>query len=161
MREALLYREYSPSPTWARVLLWLAVAGGAVAVLREPDMAGFAGGALVAGLMLFGIVLERFLFGLTVTVHRDRVRFGLGRGGPIAGEVRYERVARLESVEYRPLRDFGGWGVRGSTNRRAWTASGHQAVVLHLHDGRQIYLGSANPRRLEERIRAAMAVASS
>lgn len=159
MREALLYREYSSSPLWARALLWAAVLSGVVAVWRDPDMAGVAGGLMLAGLVAFGVGIDRFLLGLTVSVYRDRVRFGLGRGGPVAGEVHHEQIARLESVEYRPLRDFGGWGIRGSKNRRAWTASGNQAVVLHLHDGRQIYLGTDNPRRLEERIRAAMAVA--
>ena len=38
-------------------------------------------------------------------------------------------------------------------------ARGNQAVVLHLRDGRQVYLGSDHPNRLESRIRGAMGTA--
>ncbi len=158
MKDPLLYRESSSSPLWARALLWGAVASGCYGVLRDPGLSGNAGGLLAGGIVLFGFAIERFLFGLTVSVYRDRVQFGLGRGRPVGTEVRYEHITALESVEYRPLREFGGWGVRGSSHRRAWTASGNLAVVLQLDDGRRIYVGSDHPRRLEERIRAAMAL---
>jgi len=64
-------------------------------------------------------------------------------------------VVALRSVRYRPMRDFGGWGVRGMGKRKAWTARGDRAVELDLTGGRQLLIGSDRPDRLLEGIRSA------
>jgi hypothetical protein len=46
--------------------------------------------------------------------------------------------------------------VRGWGKRKAWSARGNQAVALTLEDDRLLLIGSDHPRRLEERIRAAV-----
>lgn len=62
-------------------------------------------------------------------------------------------IVGLRSVRYRPIREVGGWGLRGFGRRRAWTARGDRAVVLALRDGWEILLGSDQPLRPEEPIR--------
>jgi hypothetical protein len=156
--DPLLYREYSPNAAWVRLLLWGSLTAGAVAMLREPGLTPFLRPVSALGMLGFGLGLERFVLGLTIEVRRSELRFGLGNASLIRSSVTYDRISRVESVRYRPLREFGGWGMRGLGQRRAWTAAGDQAVVLHLVDGGEIYLGSEYPRRLEERIRAAMQV---
>lgn len=60
-----------------------------------------------------------------------------------------EEIAAVEPLAYRPLREFGGWGVRwGSQNRRAFTVSGDRGVELTLRDGRRVVLGSSRPDEL-------------
>ena len=67
--------------------------------------------------------------------------------------VAFDEIVSLESVEYRPLSEFGGWGVRGLGRRKAWTARGNRAVALRLTGDRELLIGSDHPKRLEERIR--------
>jgi hypothetical protein len=135
------------------VLLWGSLAAATVPVLRSPDVGPL---ATMAGLIVFGLALERFLLGVTIELRRTRLHFGLGDGSLVKSSVALDEISDVESVTYRPLREFGGWGWRGSSRRRAWTAAGNQAVVVHLHDGREIYLGSEHPHRLEQRVRAAL-----
>ncbi len=78
---------------------------------------------------------------------------GLGHASLLRKRIRYDDILALESVKYSPIREFGGWGIRFAGKKRAWTARGDQAVVLHLADGMLLYVGSDNPLRLEERIR--------
>jgi hypothetical protein len=68
----------------------------------------------------------------------------------------------LESgpLGYRPLREFGGWGIRPRGGKTAWTIRGNQAVKVTLHGGKEVYVGSLFPQRLEERIRTAMRAAT-
>lgn len=150
-REKPVYREWSPWPGWITVVFWGAAVLALGSLAREGDE-GLLGAVLVA--LLAGAV-HWLIAGLSVRLYRDRLVVGIGSAGLISKRVRYADVVRLESVRYHPLREFGGWGVRfGPDRRRAWTARGDQAVVLHLVDGTVLYVGSDRPHRLEERIRA-------
>ena len=69
-----------------------------------------------------------------------------------------ERIMRAEAVTYRPLRQFGGWGIRfGAGGARAYSMSGDRAVALTLDDGTQVYLGSLEPEALAAAIDRARA----
>jgi hypothetical protein len=108
----------------------------------------------VAAVLAMGVVVHLVGFGgLTVEVRHDEIFLKLGSGHVFRERVPYERIERLEALRYRPLVEFGGWGVRGTKQRKAWTARGDRAVVLHLVDGRELYVGSDHPQRLAERIR--------
>jgi hypothetical protein len=50
-------------------------------------------------------------------------------------------------VAYRPLRDFGGWGIRYGRMGKAYTVSGDGGARLVLVDGRAVIIGT---RRAEE-----------
>lgn len=50
-------------------------------------------------------------------------------------------------VTYRPLRDFGGWGIRYGSVGKAYNISGNRGVLLELRDGGTLLIGS---RRAEE-----------
>lgn len=156
MDERVVYREYTSWAPWVYVVLWGAVIGSAAGVfLGADDVLPDAGRILAASVILgVGALVQRLLGGLTVRLTPEAVQVGLGRGWPLRTRIPYERIASLETVTYRPLGEFGGWGLRGFGSRQAWTARGNRAVVLHLVDLRDIYVGSDNPRRLEERIRA-------
>jgi hypothetical protein len=53
-----------------------------------------------------------------------------------------EEIAQAEPRLYRPLGEFGGWGIRGFGYRIAYNVSGKMGVELTLVDGRRVMLGS-------------------
>lgn len=57
-------------------------------------------------------------------------------------------IAHVEVRVYRPLMEFGGWGVRGWMNRVAYNVNGNTGVELTLIDGRRILLGSRHAAEL-------------
>jgi len=97
------------------------------------------------------------LGGLTVLVQETRIVMHLGTVRLVRRMVPLDSVVSLESVRYRPLLEFGGWGVRGAGQKKAWTARGDRAVVLGLEEDRKLYVGSDHPQRLEAAIRSAVA----
>ncbi|MDT8341325.1 MAG: hypothetical protein RQ751_07410 [Longimicrobiales bacterium] len=155
-----LYREHTGWPLGIQVLVWGALVGAALGIFREGGGARVPPepGALLAalGAMALAFALHAFLGGLTVVVESDTVRVGLGNGRLVRTRIPLEEIRSMEPVTYRPLRDFGGWGLRGGRQKRAWTARGNRALALTLRDGRQVYLGSDDPERLAARIRMAM-----
>jgi hypothetical protein len=156
MREVGVYRERTPFPLWSRVLVRGSLVGVALAILFGSDAFDSLLTRMVAvsATLAMGVVVHVLGFGgLTVEVRHDEILLALGSGHVFRKRVPYEQIERLEAVRYRPLVEFGGWGVRGSKQRQAWTARGDRAVVLHLVDGRELYVGSDHAQRLAERIR--------
>ena len=99
---------------------------------------------LVAALLviLAGVLTLRMR--TTVTPQQLTVRYG-----PL-GTVRVpvREIARAEAVSYRPVRDYGGWGMRGWGARRAVNARGNRGVLVIRVDGSTLLVGSQDPRRL-------------
>ena len=154
--ERVVYRERSPWPQWVNVIFW-----GSMVACTYPLLAGWGTDksfpqrlTIVASIAVAYVVLMFFLGGLTVLVKRTELQVHLGSIALIRKRISFADIVSLESVRYHPLRDFGGWGVRGFGAKQVWSARGDQAVVLHLVSGKQLYVGSDHPHRLEERIRA-------
>jgi len=59
-------------------------------------------------------------------------------------EILLEDIERAEVVRYRPLLDYGGWGIHYSMRFRRWAynVSGNKGVILYLKDGRSLLIGS-------------------
>lgn len=154
-----MYRERTGWPWWVNLLVAGTTGGAILGPLVDrsaSSMDPLTRTLIVAGIAVFVVLLYLFLGGLTVVVESDRIRVGLGLGWPVRTTIVPSEIESVESVEYRPLRDFGGWGVRGTRQRRIWSARGIRAVRLGLADGRVFYIGSDEPRTLENRIRQVM-----
>ncbi|MDG3005071.1 hypothetical protein [Paludisphaera mucosa] len=60
-------------------------------------------------------------------------------------------VKSCEVVRYRPIADYGGWGVRRlADGDRALTARGDRGVRLVLADGSRLLIGSQRPEDLAD-----------
>jgi len=57
-------------------------------------------------------------------------------------------IGGYELVTYRPLRDYGGWGIRSGPKGRAYNVSGDRGVRLTLRSGKMHLIGSQKPQRL-------------
>lgn len=93
-------------------------------------------------LVLFGTLTLRMQ--TTVTPEALTVRYGLLGSTRIA----LREIARAEAVVYRPVRDYGGWGLRGFGRRRAINVRGDRGVLITRRDGSTLLVGSQQPRRL-------------
>lgn len=149
-----VYKESSPWPGWILVIFWGTMFVSMVAVLvssGDPQQERLVGAVILGAV---AVLVQWLVAGLSVRLYRDYMIMGLGYSGFISRKVRYDEIRSLESVRYNPLREFGGWGIRGTGKKRVWSARGDEAVVLHLADDKLLYVGSDHPHRLEERIRA-------
>jgi hypothetical protein len=65
-----------------------------------------------------------------------------------------EEIDRFYARTYKPLREYGGWGLRGRGNNRAYNMSGDQGLQLELTNGDRILIGTQRPHELEAAIAA-------
>lgn len=157
-RERTTYTERTPWAGWVRAVMWGAVTLSCYPVLAgwDTDLAFVPRVVIVLGVVAFAAAIELFLGGLTVNVQETGISMHLGKVPLVRRRVRFSEIESLEPVRYRPIREFGGWGVRGWGARKAWSARGDRAVALQLEGDRLLLIGSDHPQRLEERIRSAM-----
>lgn len=148
------HTEFEPMALWVRALTWSAVGAGVWGLTVNPPSDGPVGSALIAAVLSLGILVELVFGGVKIELFSDKIRVSLGRVGWIRKVVPFDTIARVEPVQYRPIKEFGGWGVRGFGKKQAWTARGNRALVLHRTDGSQLYLGHSHPERLAERVRS-------
>lgn len=86
-------------------------------------------------------------WGLRTDVLPDRLRVRFA--GLPGWNIPLERVENAEVVRVEPLRDFGGWGYRGSRRfGRVYNVWGEHAVLITLTDGAKRTVGTQRPDEL-------------
>ena len=155
--ERTRYRERTSWAAWVDLIYCGAIVSCAYSVFASMDGGTLYRLAVAAAILAAGWGLRMVLAGLTVRVQDTRILIHLGSVRLVRKTVPLDGIVSLESVRYRPLVEFGGWGVRGSGKKQAWTARGDRAVVVGLEEGRRLYVGSDHPQRLEAAIRSAVA----
>ncbi len=74
-----------------------------------------------------------------------------------ARSILLREIRSFTAREYRPIVEFGGWGIRGSRRNRAYNAFGREGVQLELTDDTRILVGSQRARELERALASACA----
>lgn len=141
------YEEHQMFTPWVYVLLTLIGAAGAADLLTRPGLAA----RIVLGgyLLLFALISN--LLALTTVVTNNAVHVTFGWAFPLYRRViALADIARAEAVTYSPLREYGGWGIRGRGENVALNARGNRGVRLTLTDGRRVLIGSQRPFELAD-----------
>jgi hypothetical protein len=104
------------------------------------------GFAIGMGLVLVVIIL---LLHMTTEVTPSDLRVWFGWLPTYRRSVPIESIRSVEVVTYRPIAEFGFWGIRsGRDGERALIARGNRGVRLELTDGSKVLIGSQKPELL-------------
>lgn len=109
---------------------------------------------LVIVWIAFGIAMPLlfFLGGMRTEVCGNGINL---QGLPIpfcTQHIDYLDIETYEARQYRPLLDYGGWGIRLGRGGKAYTVSGRYGVQLVFKNGQRLLIGSQQPARFVEAI---------
>ncbi len=106
---------------------------------------------LYGGPVMMGIVALLF-YNLTVEIDETHLRFRFG-----VGLIR-KRIPLAEIVAVAPVRNswLYGWGIHCTPRGWLYNVSGWEAVEIALTSGKRLRLGTDEPQRLAQALRAAM-----
>jgi len=144
---------------WALVGALGALAGcgsAAFVALAAGESVPWPGDVAIAfgGVLGLGLTALLLLGGMDTTVRPD----GLHLRMTMLFRERHFPPAEIVSAEarrYRPIREFGGWGIRWGPGGHAYNVHGDRGVQLVLANGRRLLVGS---QRAEDLARALAAV---
>jgi len=110
-------------------------------------------GAVLCGILVpVGVGLLLWVFRMETEVRRDGLYV---RCVPFHRGFRRFDVADLSehhARRYRPIIEYGGWGIRCGWKGWAYNVSGNEGVQLVFRDGRRVLIGSARPAELDTAI---------
>jgi hypothetical protein len=147
--EQYIYSQ-SQSPIWMSAMAVLAAVGtlaGVVLTWREDP--------LVSYLLFIAFVLYiTFCGGIRVTLTNTELIVRLGYLGIKLLDEKFGDISVVEVIEFSPLRDFGGYGIRFNKQMRAFFFSGNRGVKITAR-AKNFLIGSDHPDKLAAAIRAA------
>ena len=99
-----------------------------------------------------GVIALLWSARLDVSVN-DREVFIRFRPFHIRGRsIALSEIAEARARTYRPIAEYGGWGIRMGFGGMAYNVSGNEGVQLVLANGRRILIGSQRSAELEAAI---------
>ena len=139
----------------AAVVILVSVAAVAQHPLDASDIVSIIVGAIAA----MAIVPLFLLAKLETEVHSDRLRVRLFPFHIRYREISAEDLSECYARTYKPIREYGGWGIRCSFRKgagRAYNMKGNQGVQLVFKDGKRLLIGSQKPDELAQAIKLTM-----
>jgi hypothetical protein len=55
--------------------------------------------------------------------------------------------------QYKPILEYGGWGLRGLGSNRAYNIKGNQGLQLVLRNGKRLLIGTQHPEQVTDTLR--------
>lgn len=137
------FREQQRFPLWAELILAVPFLGIGLGML-QPDVRQDAPWGMFAALAAAIGLLYLLLFRMTTEVDEQEIRVHFGYIPSYRWRLPLDQVVKAMAVEYDPIREYGGWGIRGIPVR-ALNARGRLGVLLTLPNGRTMLIGSQRP----------------
>lgn len=130
------------------LLIWQVVLGHKIG--RQP----VSNGNVIGWTIFLWLVYLRLITTKMVTkVERGKLTISM-LGMWTLRKVWLKDIGKTEVVSYRPVEDYGGYGIRLTKRGRAYIASGDRGVRITFAKGGKILIGSQRPEELERAIRA-------
>jgi len=161
----VIFREkqkFSSSLCWVLVcslVVGVAIIVSVLAIQDSVDASVFVT-AILGGIVAPITIVALFLVtNLETEVRSDCLRVRLFPFHIRHREIPAEDLSECYARTYKPIREYGGWGIRCGFRKgigRAYNMKGSQGVQLVFKDGKKLLIGSQNPDQLAEAINSIM-----
>ncbi len=104
-------------------------------------------------LVLILFLLMFLLFGfanLTTEIDRHRIAFRFFPFHYKFQQIGWNKIEKFEVITYKPIRDYGGWGIKFGKNGKAYNVAGNRGLQLQLKSGKNILIGTQKPDELSD-----------
>ncbi len=65
-------------------------------------------------------------------------------------KIKWSEVEAAEVRKYKPISEYGGWGLRYGFKGKAYTVSGKTGLQLYMRAGKNILFGTSRPEELAD-----------
>lgn len=148
MAPNLLFRERQRyRQLWIWMLIILINVFVLIVLIIERDSTPFYVSLLVS-LPSFALLVLFLCLRLDTEIREDGVYV---RFFPLQARFRHypwKDIARVFLRQYEPIKEYGGWGIRGTFSNRALNIAGDQGLQLIFANRRKLLIGTQQPEQL-------------
>ncbi len=113
----------------------------------------------VSLVLIASLVPAIFMYGgLQVKVTREEITVGFGILNSKVLKLKTDEIADIELMEFSPIADFGGYGIRFGKGMTAYFMRGTRGVKVNTLNGKHYLLGSDKPEELYAVVQAVAGV---
>jgi hypothetical protein len=110
-------------------------------------------GLLILGLIvIIGLPLFIYLVRLDTEVRKDGIYYRYLPFHFSYHQIPSSALLSWQVIQYHPLRDYGGWGIRYGKFGKAYTLTGNKGIQLFTKDQKKILLGTLKPEEFKRAI---------
>lgn len=105
--------------------------------------------------VLIGIAIPVlfYLFELRLKVNKDGVHYQFFPFHLKFHTIKVDEIESFKAMEYSPLKEYGGWGIRYGFQGKAYNVSGNKGVKVFLKNGANIMFGSQKHKELAKALK--------
>jgi hypothetical protein len=96
------------------------------------------------------LLLLFFLFQLKTRIDEVGVHYQFKPFHTKMRTIKWDEIEKAEIRNYKPLQEYGGWGIRGFASDRALNVSGKVGLQLYLKNGDKLLIGTQKSVELEK-----------
>ena len=106
-------------------------------------------------LMGLAIPLLFYLFELRIKVNNDGLHYQFSPFHLKFHTIKMDEIESFKAMEYSPLKEYGGWGIKYGFQGKAYNVSGNKGVKIFLKNGANIMFGSQKHKELAKALKVA------
>ena len=101
----------------------------------------------------FAIPFLFYLFELRLKVSSEGLHFQFFPFHLKSHIIKLEDIEKFKALEYSPLKEYGGWGIKYGFKGKAYNVSGNKGVKIFLNNGTNIMFGSQKHNELAKALK--------
>lgn len=105
-------------------------------------------------LVLFVLVIPSILFFWTLDTELDQSKIYVNIRPFLSRTYVYNDIESWQVRTYKPILEYGGWGIRFGHKGTAYNIRGNQGLQLHLTNGKRILIGTQRQEELQRVMRS-------
>ena len=94
------------------------------------------------------IPLLFYLFELRIKINEDGLHYQFSPFHLKFHTIKMDEIENFKAMEYSPLKEYGGWGIKYGFKGKAYNVSGNKGVKVFLKNGANIMFGSQKHKEL-------------
>ena len=102
------------------------------------------------GLILSLIFVVFYFLELRVKVSKQGIQYQFFPFHFKSYFIKIEEIENIEAIKYKPLGDYGGWGIRYGFKGKCYNVKGNLGVKVYLKKGSYVLFGSQKHKTLEK-----------
>ncbi|MCB7480915.1 hypothetical protein [Christiangramia sediminis] len=130
---------------WILLILGITLIGTSFPLFRSYENSDLS----ISGFIGFGLVLLVLILFLTLRLHTKIDSNGIKTSfEPLTffrKEYKWNEISKCYVRKYAPIREYGGWGIRGSGKSKAYNVSGNMGIQIITKDQKKFLIGTNKP----------------
>lgn len=161
MKQKPLFQEKQKFTQWWIWLIHISIlliflSGVYIQIVRKEP---FGNNPASDGLLLFifvillGLNLLFLSLNLKTRITNDKIYFKFYPFHTTKQEYLISDIQEMKVIKYKPILDYGGWGIRGFGNDKAFNVKGNMGLKILFKDGKKRLIGTQKPEELQQVIK--------